>query len=272
MRNIDRSEAATQGREALEIMARGEAPPPSVEYPPGAPIDRGDRSLADPPKIRVENTTALDAARAFAARGIEPLILNFASAKHPGGGFLSGARAQEESLARSSSLYRAIEGCAMYAHHQRLHDPLYTSWMIYSPGVTVFRDDVSGALLDVPYRAAFITAPAPNTKVVLDRRPDRKDDVRAAIEERVDKVLAIACAHGHRELVLGAWGCGVFGNDPSLVSAIFARAIEVPYRGAFAEIVFAVTDHWDDQRNIGPFRRTFTSTNFTSTNFTSTDG
>ena len=39
-------------------------------------------------------------------------VLNFASAKHPGGGFRGGSQAQEESIARSSTLYKSQIGRA----------------------------------------------------------------------------------------------------------------------------------------------------------------
>jgi len=107
---------------------------------PSAPGARATR-------IRVVNGTSLMAARReLAARGDEPLVLNFASAKNPGGGFLRGARAQEESLARASALYECIRGSAMYAHHRAHGDCIYTDWMIHSPEVPVFRDDDNGAL------------------------------------------------------------------------------------------------------------------------------
>jgi len=31
----------------------------------------------------------------------------------------------------------------------------------------------------------------------------------------------LAAAHGYTRLVLGAWGCGVFRNDPEVVAAAF---------------------------------------------------
>src|SRR6185436_15287898 len=155
-------------------------------------------------------------------RGAAPAALNFASAKHPGGGFLTGALAQEESLARSSGLYACL-----------------VSYAIYSPDVPVFRDD-TGHLLPQPYSCSFITAPAVNAKVVLDRDRARRPEVRAAMYERVERVLGIAAAHGHPALVLGAWGCGVFGNDPQQIAELFAAALHGPFRGVFATVVFAV--------------------------------
>jgi len=88
-------------------------------------------------------------------------VLNFASATHPGGGFLSGARAQEEYLARSSGLYACIRDNPMYAFHRSRSDPHYTNYAVYSPEVPVFRSD-DGSLLDEPYTVGIITSPAVN--------------------------------------------------------------------------------------------------------------
>src|SRR5919108_730072 len=80
----------------------------------------------------------------------DPCCLNFASAKHPGGGFLGGARAQEETLARASGLYASLVGNPMYAFHKAQDDPMYSNYAIYAPDVPVLRTD-EGLLLSEPY-------------------------------------------------------------------------------------------------------------------------
>ena len=87
------------------------------------------------------NATTLEVARGLADEGHRVAALNFASARNPGGGFLTGARAQEESLARASGLYAMLLDDPMYDHHRSRKDPLYTAWVIYSPDVPVFRLD-----------------------------------------------------------------------------------------------------------------------------------
>lgn len=206
--------------------------------------------------IAVRNESTLAAARRLVDEGKAPAVLSFASAKHPGGGWLSGARAQEETLARVSGLVACIEGSPMYARNAMLGDALYLDDAIYSPAVPVFRDD-EGALLAEPYRCAFITAPAVNAGVVLERDRSRRAEVRATMARRVGRVLAIAALHGHDTLVLGAWGCGVFRNDPTEVAGLFVAALASPFRGAFAEVVFAVLDSSPERRFIGPFERAF---------------
>jgi uncharacterized protein (TIGR02452 family) len=138
----------------------------------------------------------------------------------------------------------------------RLRDALYTSSAIYSPAVPVFRDD-DGKLLEEPYLLAFITAPAVNAGVVLGRDRARRAEVTAAMRERVRRVLAVAATHGHDALVLGAWGCGVFQNDPAEIADLFAEALHGPFHGTFATVVFAVLDSSPEQRFIGPFARAF---------------
>jgi uncharacterized protein (TIGR02452 family) len=110
-----------------------------------------------------------------------------------------------------------------------------------------------GALLDHPWPLAFVTCAAPNAKVVLARDPRRRAEVEAALADRIDRVLAIAAAHRHDALVLRAWGCGVFGNDSAVVAALFAAALDGPFRGAFARVTFAVLDSSPERRFIGPF-------------------
>lgn len=221
-----------------------------------------DADIPDPVTARqetaidVRNESTLDAARRLVAAGRRPVALNFASAKNPGGGFLGGARAQEESLARSSALYACLEGNSMYEFHRARHDAMYTNYAIYSPDVPVFRDD-DGALLDEPYLCAFITSPAVNAKVVLERDASRRAEIREAMRERVDKALAIAALAEHDAVVLGAWGCGVFGNYPPEVAELFRDALAGQFRGVFAEVVFAILD-WSAERHfIGPFEEVF---------------
>jgi uncharacterized protein (TIGR02452 family) len=189
------------------------------------------------PLVEVTNETTLAAARRL---GPGTAALVFASARNPGGGFLNGARAQEEDIARASALHACLETVPDFYHHHRSSSDLrYSDRVIYSPGVPVFRDD-QGSLLDEPYRIALITAAAPNLRAVMANQPELADSVPTAIQRRATRVLEVAAAHGHRRLVLGAWGCGVFGNDPAGVAQAFGAALRGV--GFFDRVVFAVLD------------------------------
>jgi uncharacterized protein (TIGR02452 family) len=130
-----------------------------------------ERGVQTPIEFEVVNETTLSAAGRLAQAddNANPLALNFASAKNPGGGFLKGSQAQEESLARASGLYRCVvQMQAMYEANRRLRSCLYTDNMIYSPQVPVLRDD-GDQLLEAPYLVSFVTAPAVNAGVVRRR-------------------------------------------------------------------------------------------------------
>lgn len=190
------------------------------------------------PTIQVTGETTLAAARRL---GGDLACLVFASARNPGGGFLNGAQAQEESLARSSALYPCLRAAAdFYAYHRAHEELTYSDRVIYSPAVPVFRDD-KGNLLQAPYPVSFLTAAAPNRSAIARTQPEHLADVPAILGRRAARVLAVAAAHGHRRLLLGAWGCGVFGNEPATVAAAFAGALgKSPW---FDEVVFAALDH-----------------------------
>ena len=271
-----RSECARQGLEAVAVTNAGGYVAPSGrsvalraavdhavsgtrDYREESPVAAPSAARRTATRVRVVNGTSLASARELAARGPVPLVLNFASAKNPGGGFLNGARAQEESLARCSSLYACLLTSGMYAHHRAHGDAMYTDWMIYSPDVPVFRDEDSAALLDEPYLSAFLTAPAPNAGVVLERDPSRRDEVDRVMSRRVGRALAIAAAHGHPRLVLGAWGCGVFANDATVVARSFGAELDGAFAGVFEEVVFAVLDWSEERRFIRPFVERFAS-------------
>lgn len=201
-------------------------------------------------KWEVTPETTLQAAQRLCleSEDLNPFVLNFASAKNPGGGFLGGAQAQEESLARSSALYPCLTAhSAMYEFNRRGSSCFYSDWMIYSPRVPVFRDD-NGALLDRPYGVSFGTSPAVNAGVVRQREPERVAQIEAVNRERARKVLWVAGAHAHRVLVLGAWGCGVFQNDPEMMARIFDELLRGEFAGGFERIVMAVYDRTADQK------------------------
>ena len=201
----------------------------------------------------VTNETTLSAHRRHLAKGHKVVSLNFAAATQPGGGFLTGARAQEEYLCRSSALYLAIKDSPMYAYHRREGHNRYSDAMIYSPDVPVFRDDEHG-LLPKPYLASFITSAAPLTKHL---HPEELVHIPEILRERIRKILSVAQAHGHDSLVLGAWGCGAFGNDGNQVAALFKWALAEDFKGAFKEVTFAIVDTSPEKKFIGPFTKCF---------------
>jgi uncharacterized protein (TIGR02452 family) len=207
------------------------------------------------------NETTLHAARRLLEEdsSARVLALNFASARHPGGGFLKGSQAQEESLARASGLYACISPLrAMYDANDRFSSCLYTDHMIYSPDVPVFRDD-DDVLLEQPYALSFLTSPAVNAGVVRGRERDNAGRIESVMLTRMDRLLAVAVRHGHDALVLGAWGCGVFANDPEEVARWFADHLRGhgAYRTAFRKVVFAVLDRTGDGSTLRPFARRF---------------
>lgn len=185
-------------------------------------------------------------------------VLNFASARNPGGGFLNGAQAQEEALCRASALYACLRGVReFYGHHRAHRDPFYTDRVIHAPAVPVFRDD-RGQLLDAPCTAGFLTAAAPNAGVVRQSAPERAGELPQALARRAERVLETAAACRYRRLVLGAWGCGVFRNDPAQVAGAFRDLlVGGRFRGHFEEVVFAVLDRTSGATTKAAFNRAF---------------
>ena len=207
--------------------------------------------------ICVQNCTTI-AALLEAKTDCKIGILNFASAKNPGGGFQSGASAQEESLSRSSGLYATLtKDMTMYRHNRAQSSFLYSDYMIYSPQVPFWMDD-EGQRFDTPILADVITSPAPNLGAMLqhDRRAEI-NQVELVLESRMEKVLALAQQQGINYLILGAWGCGVFRNDPAMVARLFQKTIQEKFAGIFQEIVFAVYDTSDKQVNFRAFETPF---------------
>ncbi|CAL9656500.1 hypothetical protein SUDANB176_06813 [Streptomyces sp. enrichment culture] len=229
--------------------------PDPVPFPAFRPVDT---------RIEVTGESSLEAARRLAdgpsVPGGGPAVLNFASARNPGGGYLNGAQAQEEALCRASALYTCLLRAQdhYYGHHRAHRDPFYTDRVVHSPAVPVFRDD-RGRLLDEPFTAGFLTSPAPNAGVVLRTAPERAGELPRALAVRAERVLETAVAHGYRRLVLGAWGCGVFRNDPARVAAAFRSLLEpgARFAGAFEHVVFGILDRTRESAVRAAFERTF---------------
>lgn len=266
-------------RETVEIVSRG-----SYRAPGGAEVDiaslvraclAGTRFFApeelervkqealsrpvtgERASIEVVNETTLSGIARLLAHGGGPVAaLNFASAKNPGGGFLKGSEAQEESLARSSALYASLlEAPEFYVAHRSSPSLLYSDAMVLSPACPVFRDDASH-LLPQPHRATFITSAAPNAGAARTNRPQELPAIPATLRRRAEYVLALAAFYGHDNLVLGAWGCGVFGNDPALVAGLFAEHLLAgPWAARFRRVVFSVLDGSADKTTFLAFRQ-----------------
>jgi len=238
------------GREVLVGTEIEAALASKVSIPPGTLLPKPEQAIFEETVVQVANETTFGAARRLMDRGLDPLALNFANGIHPGGGFLQGDLSQEEVLCRSSALYATLEGDPMYQAHRERHGSDWTDWAILSPKVPVFRTD-SGRNLAEPWTLSFLTCAAPIASEI--GQPESGN----LLAERIRRVLEIARTYGYTALVLGAWGCGAFRNDPQRTAADFRRALEREYAGAFSDVVFAITDWSPERRFLGPFRKVF---------------
>lgn len=238
------------GRRVFIADAVAEAVRSKVSVPPDETLPAPTSPPVPELRVQVRNETTMTAGRRFVAEGRKTLALNFANGVQPGGGFLVGARAQEESLCRSSALFLTLQGDPMYDAHRQRDDRASSDWSILSPRVPFFRDDAGEALAE-PWSLDVVTCAAPIADGTVGRL------AADLLRRRIARVLAIATGYGYEALVLGAWGCGAFGNDPAQTARDFRDALCGPYLGAFHEVVFAITDWSEARRFLGPFRDAF---------------
>ena len=168
---------------------------------------------------------------------VNPCVLNFASAKNPGGGFQNGSMAQEESLAISTTMYEHIKNCSMYELNR--NDPLngvYHNIGIFTPNVQVIRNE-EGELLNKPYKISIISIPAVNTSIA-SQYLDRKGLI-LSIAKRMNLMFHIAASNDIDVLILGSWGCGVFGGDIDIYAQLYMKLLTTKYENVFKEVIFA---------------------------------
>lgn len=180
------------------------------------------------------------------------VVLNFASARKLGIGFFNGKEGQQSDLCRSSGLYPCLmTQPAYFLANRECPSGLYTDHMIYSPNVPWFR---SRSLLETDelFLASVISAPAPSVGLVLDSELGTTEQIEQVLRHRAGLILALAAHRGHRNLLLGAWGCGTFKNQPSMVADAFGQWLESDrFQGCFDRVVFSIPiDPYSEKREL----------------------
>lgn len=168
-------------------------------------------------------------------------VLNFASAHHPGGGVLNGAMAQEECLAQCSNLYlqqTTGEGPLFYEQNAGGIPGLYTDGMLASE--VVFFKDGKFNFVSKPAKCLVITSPAVNVPVAVRQRVSQ-EIIQETMLNRMRKILQLFILCGCDAVILGAFGCGVFGNDAGMVAENWMYLLEQEgLKEYFRHICFAI--------------------------------
>lgn len=193
------------------------------------------------------------------AENMRVAILNFADAIKYGGWVENGAQTQEENLCRCTNIYPilgnskshemyyqpnwdslCIERLPLDFCHYGRSDEVYTDRIIYIRDATVFKDDTTYANVE-PRNLDVITCPAPSAYLGSDK-------AFSVYYLRVEQIILSAIENGANCIVLGAWGCGAFGQSPILVARAFGEALN-KYGGYFRKIVFAIkpTPNWGER-------------------------
>ena len=194
-------------------------------------------------KVEVKPLGTVEAGRRLAKKKGTTTILNFADALVPGGLVLTGATTQEENICRCSNLYQSITTDVAKEYYydaniqafgkdgRKVFDSVYLDNLIYSRDVLFFKDDVTYE--EVPsYYMDVITCPAPSCFITPKNKEYR------IIKQRTEQIIKSAILAGTDNLVLGAWGCGAFGQDPRVISECFKETLEE--YPAFDHVVFAI--------------------------------
>lgn len=220
-------------------------------------------------QILVSKDRSIHAAEKYAKAGQKVAILNFANSFQPGGGVDIGSKTQEECLCRCSTLYAAISTPEMlmnfYHPHDLTEDDMATDDIIYTPNAKVFKSDEDFPVL-LPekdwFDVDFITCAAPclyvykkgSGFVVRDDFTDK--ELMEIFQSRWNQILSSAAAHDVDVLILGAFGCGAFGNDPFIVANAAKSALK-NFKHCFRTVEFAIFCREKESRNYIQFSNVF---------------
>ena len=218
-------------------------------------------------EIRVSKKRTFEAAIEY--NGKKTVVLNFASAKNPGGGVVNGSSAQEECLCRCSTLYSNLTEEFLwknfYQPHRRSGSSVHNDDLIYTPEVVVFKSDTACPKLlpeDEWVKVNVITCAAPNlncwSRSIAGSVSEEKTVSDMELEKihvrRGRKILEAACAAGNEVVILGAFGCGAFMNKPEVVAGAYLKLAE-EFKYAFETIEFAVYCPPQDDSNYRIFKK-----------------
>lgn len=205
-------------------------------------IPSGSRQL---PEIHVQDIDTVSAIMECTDTPVA--VLNFASYKEPGGKFLEGSRAQEECLCHASCLYNILrEKKEFYRWNQEmLNRGLYMDRAIFTPDVHFFKGN--------EWRmASVITCAAPNLYVAKKYQNISDRENTETLDDRIKFILNVAETEQVYTLILGAWGCGVFGQSPLEVASLFRKNLA---GRRFGKVIFAIPK--GDDGNYEAFRGVF---------------
>ena len=221
-----------------------------------AKLPAQDMSGSEPSRITLRNQDTLEAAFELHQHKKETekpvLILNFANPHRPGGGIRSKPGTQEEHLCVKTTVLCSLETEEAWPFYQTNLDcgtQAQTDAILFSPNTMVIRNpDLS--LREDPFPVAVMTVSAPIASRMEESELPNLENI---LKGRIRGMLRAAAAEGYTHLVLGAWGCGNFGNDPELVAKLFHEALQ----GSFEEVPMAVFDNSEDQYRYSCFEKYF---------------
>eukprot|EP00743_Colponemidia_sp_Colp-15_P010585 GILK01011675.1.p1 GENE.GILK01011675.1~~GILK01011675.1.p1 ORF type:complete len:305 (+),score=44.39 GILK01011675.1:120-1034(+) len=218
----------------------------------------------EPSKIIVARGDCVTAALQLKQRGLNPALLNMASAKHAGGGVVRGAGAQEENLHRRSNYFQHLSNPQKIKRRRPFGYPIPEFGGIYSPSVLFFRGTEADGYpyLDAPVPISCIAVAAYNRPdTTLDGRLTA--DIAQDTKRKIQMLLRIAVYHKHDSIVLSALGCGAYRNPPAHIAELFKEVIYDEFLFCFKEIVFAIFDdhnahmEHNPRGNLRPFSDVF---------------
>lgn len=229
----------------------------------------------DDMRVHLIDTDSVSCLFDYADEGGRTAVLNFASFKHPGGMFLNGSSAQEESLCHQSTLYPVLlEFMDSYyiPHKNGLRGGLYDDDILYSRDILFFdftldelpKESGNGSYMNYTLNrsrhADVITCAAPNARAYYRRMgksnvpiikfgtpnelfsadSETREILFNDLRARCDAVLSAAVLGGSENVILGAFGCGVFGNDPRVVADYFFELLFGKYKNQFKNVYFPI--------------------------------
>lgn len=243
------------------------------------PCGKENRRFQEPAQLLVSRQKSFESAQQYRCNpqfaDSKICVLNFASAMNPGGGVKHGSSAQEESLCRCSTLYFCLDEDSLwqqfYLPHRNGLSSIHNDDLIYTPNVTVFKDDSpKNKLLDEKdwFQIDVISCAAPNLHRYFGQLlKDLGAEEEPAISpehlfqihtKRLGRILDVAVQQQVDVMILGAFGCGAFMNDPVVVSKAMVQVAR-EYAHCFKVIDFAVFCRPREKENYEAFQQALSS-------------